>query len=325
MNIFIGIDIGGTTINIGFVSEEKQLLSEKVIETMPEKGPEEAIRRIGLSIEQMIAASHNKDDFKGVGIGLPGLLDIEKGMIIEASNLPGWQGFPIVSALNSKILLPVFIENDANLAALGEYWMGAGTNASNLFMITLGSGIGGALLVNGKFFKLHPSAGEFGHMIIEKSGATCTCGRKGCLETFVSKHGFIRLVKEKMPFKPNTSLNKYEITSISPQLIAQLAKEGDELANIIYQEAGEALGIAISNVINLTGVSLIIIGGGIANAWESLYAPVIHSLEKNVFKTLFNNVKVIRASLGEKAGFIGAAKLATDAIKNSTQVLTSLK
>jgi glucokinase len=314
MNIFVGIDIGGTTINIGLVSEEKQLLSEKVIETWPDKGPENAIHRISLSIEQMIGALDDKIDFKAIGVGLPGLLDIEKGMIIEASNLPGWQDFPISSALNLKTHLPVFIENDANLAALGEYWMGAGTKVSNLFMITLGSGIGGALIVDGKVFKLHPSAGEFGHMIIEKSGATCTCGRKGCLETFVSKHGFIRLAKEKMPCTPNTSLNEHEATSISPQLIARLAQQGDELANIIYQEAGEALGIAISNVINLTGISFIIIGGGIANAWKSLYKPVMQSLEKNVFKTLFKNVNVIKASLGEKSGFIGAAKLAADAL-----------
>lgn len=314
MNGFIGVDIGGTTINIGFVSESKQLIHEHLIETQPEKGPEDAIHRISLYIRQMIAASDKKVDFKGIGIGLPGLLDIENGMIIEAANLPGWQGFPVSKSLNALTNIPVFIENDANLAALGEYWMGAGANASNLFMITLGSGIGGALLINGKVFKLHPSAGEFGHMIIEKSGATCTCGRIGCLETFVSKHGFIRLVKEKIPLLPHSALNKYDINSISPQLIAQLALQGDELANAIYHEAGESLGIAISNVINLTGVNLVIIGGGIANAWQSLYQPVMQSVSKNVFKALLENVQVLKASLGEKAGFIGAAKLAADAL-----------
>ncbi len=314
MNAFFGIDIGGTTINIGIVSEKKQLINECVIETQPEKGPEQAIHRISLSVGQMIAATDKNIDFKGIGVGLPGLLDIENGAIIEASNLPGWQNFPIAQTLNLKTNIPVFIENDANLAALGEYWMGPGNNAANLFMITLGSGIGGALLVNGKIFKLHPSAGEFGHMIIEKSGATCTCGRKGCLETYVSKHGLISLAKEKIPFFTHSALNKYQITDISPQLIAHLAQQGDELANVIYHEAGDALGIAISNVINLTGVSLVIIGGGIANAWELLYQPLMHSLEKNVFKALFENVHVVKAALGEKAGFIGAARLAADAV-----------
>jgi glucokinase len=319
MKVFTGIDIGGTNINIGLVSEDGKVPDETVIPTCPEKGPEDAINRIINSLRQMLSAHQENEDCRGIGIGIPGLLDTEKGYIIEASNLPGWQHYPIVSHLSEKVNIPVFIENDANLAALGEYWLGAGQGAENLFMVTLGSGIGGAILAGGKILKMHPSAGEFGHMIIERSGATCTCGRSGCLETYISKHGFERMFREKLPGHPQSSLQNSKAGSVSPQLIALHASRGDRLANLIYREAGEALGIAVSNVINLTGVSCIIVGGGIANAWDLLQEPVMKSLERNVFKAIFTGVKVCKAALGEKAGFIGAARLAADSVSKHGQ------
>lgn len=315
MKVFAGIDIGGTNVNIGLVSEEQQIVAETVIKTEPEKGPENALSRIALALQQILSAGEQNAAFRGIGIGLPGLLDIENGIILEASNLPGWQHYPFVGELTKRFNIPVFMENDANLAALGEYWLGAGREAESLFMVTLGSGIGGALLANGKIFRLHPSAGEFGHMIIERSGAACACGRKGCLETYVSKHGFQRLVREIMPDYPASALLNLDIDSITPQVIALAAEKEDALAKRIFSEAGEALGVAISNVINLTGVSRIIIGGGIANAWEFLRKSVMPSVEKNVFKAILSDVIITRAILGEKAGFIGAARLAADSLQ----------
>jgi glucokinase len=312
MKIFIGIDIGGTHVNIGLVSEKKQVLDGIVIMTNPEKGPEDALNRISSSLHQLI--TDNRGNYEGIGIGLPGLLDVENGSIIEASNLPGWHHYPIAMELYKRVKIPVFIENDANLAALGEYWLGAGQEVENFFMVTLGSGIGGAILANGKLVRLHPSAGEFGHMIIEISGATCTCGRKGCLETYVSKHGFQRLAREIMPDDPTSALWNFEVDDITPQVIATAAAQGDKLANRVFRQAGEALGIALSNVINLTGVTCIIIGGGIANSWELLRKPVMASLVKNVFDSIFSGVRVFKAALGEKAGFVGAARLAANSV-----------
>jgi glucokinase len=317
MKVFTGIDIGGTNMNIGLVAEQGQVLHETVIPTCPSNGPEDALSRIAGSLSQMLSVHHENLDCRGIGIGIPGLLDTEKGCIIEASNLPGWQHYPITDTLSAKLNMPVFIENDANLAALGEYWLGSGQGAGNLFMITLGSGIGGAILDGGKILKLHPSAGEFGHMIIERSGAVCTCGRRGCLETYVSKHGFERMFREKLSRYPQSSMQHYEAGSVTPQLIAIHAAKGDGLANLIFREAGDTLGIAVSNVINLTGVSRIIVGGGIANAWDLLQEPVMRSLEKNVFRSIFNGVKVCKAALGEKAGFMGAARLAADSVMKS--------
>jgi glucokinase len=314
MKVFTGIDIGGTNMNIGMVSEDGQVLDETVIPTIPEKGPEDALDRIIGSLWQMMSAYPKNTACDGIGIGIPGLLDTKKGCILEVSNLPGWQHYPIIGFLSARLKIPVFIENDANLAALGEYWLGAGQGADNLFMVTLGSGIGGAILAKGKVLKMHPSAGEFGHMIIERSGATCTCGRRGCLETFISKHGFERLFRENLSAHPLSSLKGSEAASVSPQLLAEHASRGDLMANLIFREAGEALGIALSNVINLTGVSRIIVGGGIANAWDLLQEPVMQSVERNVFKSILSGVSVCKAVLGEKAGFIGAARLAADSL-----------
>jgi len=309
MKIYIGIDIGGTNINIGMVSEEQKIMAETMIKTEPEKGPENAVSQITLALQQIFTENHEDLDYAGIGIGLPGLLDLENGCILEASNLPGWQHYPIVKELNQRLHVPVFMENDANLAAMGEHWLGAGRDAKDLFMITLGSGIGGALLADGKIFRLHPSAGEFGHMIIERSGAACTCGRKGCLETYVSKHGFQRLAGKMIPEYPSSALRNIEINSITPQVLAMIAGKGDLLAIHISREAGEALGVAISNVINLTGVTCIIVGGGIANAWDLLRESVMLTMKKNTFQSILSGVTVSRAILGEKAGFVGAARL----------------
>ncbi len=314
MRIYIGIDIGGTNVNIGVVSEEPAIVAETMIKTEVEKGPENAINRISDTLQQIISKSRKDFQCHSIGVGIPGLLDVENGTIMEASNLPGWQQYPMAGELSKQVGLPVFIENDANLAALGEHWMGAGREAMDLFMITLGSGIGGALLAGGKIFRLHPSAGEFGHMIIDKSGANCVCGRKGCLETFVSKHGLQRLVRKIMPGYPASPLQNLDVKSITPQLLATHAGQGEPLAHHIFREAGEALGIAISNVINLTGVTCIIIGGGIANAWEWMRESARVSIETNVFSSMLSNVTVSRAALGEKAGFVGAAKLAADSL-----------
>jgi glucokinase len=262
----------------------------------------------------MLSTLQDAKECRGIGIGIPGLIDTEKGCILEASNLPGWRDYPVAVYLSAALDVPAFIENDANLAALGEFWIGAGQEAESLFMVTLGSGIGGALLSQGKILKMHPSAGEFGHMIIERSGAVCTCGRRGCLETYVSRHGFERLYRENLPGYQQSSMKNTEPGSISPQVIAGHAVRGDSLANLIFREAGEALGIALSNVINLTGVSCIIVGGGIANAWDLLQEPVMRSLKKNVFKSIFTGVKVSKAALGEKAGILGAARLAMDSV-----------
>ena len=312
--IYFGIDLGGTTINVGPVTMDGQILEEKVISTNVEQGPVSAIERVALTINNL-KDSHSEDyDAVAVGIGVPGILDVKTGKIVEASNLPGWENFEITNELAKRINLPVFLENDANLAALGEQWLGAGAGSNDMFMVTLGSGVGGALITGGKLFSLNDVSGEFGHMIINFEGPKCSCGRNGCVEAYFSKHGLKRITMEKLPSNPASILRAYDLEKITPQIISHAAMQGDQLSMDIFKEASKAMGVAISNMINLTGVHKIVIGGGIANAWQIFYEPMMDVINHIVFKANVPKVKLVKAELGEKAGFIGAARCAMQGI-----------
>jgi len=308
--IYFGVDLGGTTINIGPVTMDGQILEEKVISTNVDQGPISAIERVALTINNLKESHSEEYEAVAVGIGVPGILDVKAGKIVEASNLPGWENFEITKELANRINIPVFLENDANLAALGEQWLGAGAGSSDMFMVTLGSGVGGALITGGKLFSLNDVSGEFGHMIINFEGPKCSCGRNGCVEAYFSKHGLKRITMEKLPSNPSSILRAYEQDKITPQIISHAAMQGDALSTEIFNEASKAMGVAISNIINLTGVHKIVIGGGIANAWQIFYEPMMEVINHIVFKANVPKVKLVKAELGEKAGFIGAARCA---------------
>lgn len=308
--IYFGIDLGGTTINIGPVTSDGQILEEKVISTNVDQGPVNAIERIAQTINGLREAHSEQYEATGAGIGVPGILDVKTGKIVEASNLPGWENFEITKELQKRIHIPVFLENDANLAALGEQWLGAGAGSNDMFMVTLGSGVGGALITGGNLFSLNDVSGEFGHMIINFEGPKCSCGRQGCVEAYFSKHGLRRIATEKLQYNPNTVLRAYDIEKITPQIISHAAVQGDQVATDIFLEASRAMGVAIANIINLLGVHKIVIGGGIANAWGVFYEPMMEVISQIVFKANVPKVKLVKAELGEKAGFIGAARCA---------------
>jgi glucokinase len=307
--IYFGIDLGGTTIKIGPVTTNGEIIEERIINTNVELGPVNAIERVAQTID-LLTKAHEDYEIVAAGIGVPGILDIKAGKIVEASNFPGWENFEITKELSRRINIPVFLENDANLAALGEQWLGAGAGSKDMFMVTLGSGVGGALITNGKLFSLNEVSGEFGHMIINFEGPKCSCGRNGCVEAYFSKHGLKRITKEKLQYNPVSVLKSYDEDKLTPQIIANAAMQGDKLAIDIFKDASKAMGIAISNIINLLGVHKIVIGGGIANAWQIFYEPMMEVINHVVFKANVPKVKLVKAVLGEKAGFIGAARCA---------------
>lgn len=308
--MYVGIDLGGTTINIGPVTSKGEILEEKVISTNVSAGPLSAIDRIADVILEIKNKTYSEYQLIAVGIGIPGIIDTQKGVILEASNLKGWENFHITEELKKRIDTPVFLENDANVAALGEQWLGAGRGSKHMFMITLGSGVGGAFIADGKLFGINGVSGEFGHTIINMDGPLCSCGRNGCVEAYFSKHGLSRITNEKLQLNPASILRAYTLDKITPQIIASAALQGDKVAKDIFEEAAKALGVGISNLINLLGVHKIVIGGGIANAWGYFYEPLMETVGKVVFKANVPKVSVVKAELGEKAGFIGAARCA---------------
>ncbi len=307
---YLGIDLGGTTTNIGLVSSEGRLLEERILNTLPENGPADAIQRIADSVDEIRKSLTNDQTIISAGVGIPGIYNNEEDRIEEVSNLPGWKNMNLADVLYSTLNLQVFIDNDANMAALGEGWKGAGKNVPVLMMITLGTGVGGAVINDSDIFSFNNISGEFGHMIIETGGSECTCGRKGCLETFISKHGMEKQAEAFIKNGKNTMLRDFYPGSLSPHIIAHAAEKGDEVALEIYERAAHGLAVGIANISNVMGITMFILGGGITNAYHLIEPVLDNALPSLIFDYQKRNVKVKKAVLGEKAGLIGAAKYA---------------
>lgn len=307
---YLGIDLGGTTTNIGLVSSEGQLVEERILNTLPKNGPENAFERIGASVDE-IRNSLSKDQvIISTGVGIPGIYNKDEDRIEEASNLPGWKNINLGEVLHVTLDMNVFIDNDANMAALGEGWKGAGKDVPVSFMITLGTGVGGAIIQGNDIFTFNDFSGEFGHMIINTNGADCSCGRRGCLETFISKHGMERQAVELITKGKNTLLRDFYPDSLSPHVIAHAAEQGDAVALEIYEQAAHGLAVGIANISNVLGITVFILGGGITNAYHLIEPVLDRTLPSLVFDYQKRNIKVKKAELGEKAGLIGAAKFA---------------
>ncbi len=310
MKYTIGIDLGGTTINVGAVSPEGEIIKENVLCTDPQAGALNAVSRIHNSIEEIAKQLGNAHSNSNIVVGLPGIIDQKEGRIIQAGNLPGWNNFPFGEALSLSTNTPVIIKNDADLAALGEVWVGAGKSFNDAFMITLGSGIGGALIINKKLFEINNISGEFGHMVVDLDGAQCACGKRGCVETYFSRYGLLRISKEKLGAQE--MLGDTKVENITPLLLATLAKENDPVALEILKEGINGLAIAIANITNVVGVTDFIIGGGISNAWDVFSGLLLKSVNEQVLNSEERNIKLVKAILKDKAGVIGAAKFDID-------------
>ncbi len=305
-NYSIGVDLGGTKIYTGIVDKLGKIISKVKISTQAEKGPSFIIEQIIKSIKQVIKKSKiNRLQILGIGIGAPGPLNTEKGIVHHAPNLSGWKEVPLKERVHSKIGLPVYIDNDANLAALGESWIGAGKGVKNLICITLGTGVGGGLILDGKIFHgWQDVAGEIGHITVEPSGAKCNCGNYGCLEAYSSSTGIVNRIREAIKRKEKTLL-KEPITS---KKVYEFSLKGDKLSQRIMKEAGIYLGIALSIVANLLNLEMAIIGGNVAFAGDMIFEPARQEIKK---RTIYpaNKIKVVPVKLGTEAGIIGSAYL----------------
>lgn len=317
MEYTIGIDLGGTTINIGAVSPEGKVLRESVLCTDPKAGALNAISRIQGAINEFEVVLGKGSSNKNIVVGMPGIIDQKNGTIIKAGNLPGWDNFPFGEALSFSIQKNVIIKNDADLAALGEVWVGAGESFNDAFMITLGSGIGGALIRNKKLFELNNISGEFGHMVVNLDGALCSCGKRGCVETYFSRYGLERITRERLGRQE--LLGNTKVEDITPLILAEQAKENNPVALEILKEGIDGLATGIANICNLIGVTDYIIGGGISNAWDIFNELLAESVKKQILDSEKRNITLVKAILKEKAGIIGAAKFEMDLSANKMQ------
>ena len=302
-----GVDIGGTTVKLGYFDTEGNVLDKWEIPTRKEDNGSRILPDVAASIEKKIKdAGIDRKDVAGVGVGAPGPIDSD-GVVHKAANL-GWGVFSIKETLENILKLPVMAGNDANVAALGEMWKGGGAGCKNLVMVTLGTGVGGGVIVGGKIVVGQFGAGgEIGHMCVNyHETKQCGCGSYGCLEQYASATGIVRLATEKLESETRSTLLKKE--ELSAKAVFDAVKEGDEVATEIATEMGEYLGHALANIAAVLDPAIFVIGGGVSKAGDVLL-PFIEKPFKDRAFFASQNVKFALATLGNDAGICGAAKM----------------
>jgi glucokinase len=307
----IGVDLGGTNVKVGIVSQKGKIINKTSLKTEADGGPKKVFSQISNGINELL--HKNKLKIKGIGIGLPGVVSIKKGTVENPPNLPGWGKVKLAKLFEKEFKLPVHIENDANAAAIGEMIFGAGKKYSSFIMITLGTGVGGGIIMNNKIFRGENGvAGEVGHTTIDFKGDRCKCGSFGCIETFVGNNYLIRRVYKELQDHKDSLIWKLideDFNNLTPKVIHNAAEQNDEYANLVINNMGIQLGSALASVSNLLDISTFIIGGGIAGFGTSLFDATQQSLHERVLKTLKSRIKVIPAKLKNDAGIQGASAL----------------
>lgn len=312
-NWIAGVDIGGTAIKLAFVNKEGEIIKKWQLQTNKANGgaliPEEIAHSIRLHIKQL---GEPFTKLAGLGVGAPAFIDMTTGFVHEAVNI-GWQNYPLKEKLEAATGLRSVIDNDANVAALGECWKGAGSGAENILCLTLGTGIGGGVIVDGRICHgANGMAGEIGHYIaIPKDGARCNCGKTGCIETIASATGIVRLTKERLERGERSMLSLEE--NLTAKAIFQALDRGDELATNVVDYAMEQLGLAIANLSSALNPEKIIIGGGVSKAGDRLLVPLRRSFAQYALPRVQEGATFALAELGNDAGVIGAAWLAKEA------------
>jgi glucokinase len=295
----IGIDLGGTNLRVALVSRDG-----KLIKKTKEPTSEEIVDSIFRAAEDLFS-----DEIEGIGLGVAGLIDKKSGRVLISPNLHVVERIDFINEIKERFNVPVFLENDANAAALGEKWIGAGRDFSSFVLLTLGTGIGGGIVYNKKLLGV---SAEIGHMSINMDGEKCHCGNSGCLESYASARAILTKaisILEKgrdSLLKEHSSGNIYKLTA---EDIYKAALDGDSLARELLRDAGRYLGIGIANIINLMSPDAIILAGGLLGAWDIYIQEAIKEASRRAFKELFDKVKIIPSSLMDDAGIIGSAGL----------------
>ncbi|MGN0601645.1 MAG: ROK family protein [Oscillospiraceae bacterium] len=313
MKYYIGIDLGGTNIKAGVVNENFTIVSKATCKTkLPRPAEEICADMAEIALEAIENAGLTLNDIESVGIGTPGTANSSTG-IIEYSNNLGFLNVPIVKLMKTHIPKPCYVENDANAAAYGEFIAGAAQGANDAVCITLGTGVGGGIIINKKIYSGFNFAGaEIGHTVIDPNGPECTCGRKGCFEVFSSATGLIRMTKEAMEYNKDSLL--WEAGNQEGKVSARTAfnamRMGDQTAKAVVDKYIRYLACGITNTINIFQPDILCIGGGVCNEGDPLLVPLKELVEKEVYtKNSAKNTEIVIAQLGNDAGIIGAAFL----------------
>ena len=333
-NFAIGVDLGGTNLRIAAVDEEGTLVEKVTLGTKVSLGRDHVIDDMCEAIQHVLEKYRNSSKLLGIGIGVPGIIDMQSGLLRESPNLPGWADYPVRAEIEQRLKTVVILENDANVAALGEKWLGAAKDFDHMAMLTLGTGVGGGLVLHGSIWHgMNGMAGEFGHTTVEPEGHPCGCGNRGCLEQYASATAVVRMAREAIAQNAASELARaaHSDPEFSAKSLYNLAIQGDEDARKIFRRVGSALGIVLSAMVNSLNLPIYVIGGGVSSAWEAFSPSIFEELRQRCMvyaataprDTVGNHggasahvepgdghkTIITRALLGSDAGLYGAARL----------------
>jgi glucokinase len=307
----IAVDLGGTHLRAATVSENGQIHFRHKKNTPRAKSADEIVNAIFQAARECeTQESKSGQRIRAVSVVVPGTVNVEAGIVVKAPNLPSLDGFRLAAALTNRLHLPAIVENDANAAAVGELWQGAGRGHTALVCVTLGTGVGGGIVLDGKLWRgMNGSAAEIGHMCVDPfGGVACTCGSRGCLEVYASATAIVRMTREARPRYPDSVLpSNVDLTS---ETIYRAGVAGDELALEVFRRMGIYLGIGLANLINILNPEMIVIGGGVVNGWSLFEKHMNHEVAERAFPIPAAQVKIVPAECGDDAGLLGAARLA---------------
>src|ERR1043165_2946790 len=305
-SLVFAVDLGGTHLRVALVDDSGKILKQLKQETPRGESAGCIVNALANAAEQW---SDEKQRVVAVSIMVPGAVDSDKAVVVQAPNLPSLVNFNLKAALQERLGWPVFLENDANAAAVGEMWLGAARGCRDVMSVTLGTGVGGGVILDGKLWRgSHGSAGEIGHTTVDPfSGLKCKCGNIGCLELFASATAIVRMTREMMSSFPETSLKSEGLTA---EKVYDAGRQGDELALAVFKRMGMYLGIGLANLINLIDPQIIVLTGGVVNGWDLFACEMNRQVEERAFRVTAQQVKIAKAECGDNAGLLGAAKLA---------------
>ena len=311
----IGIDVGGTNVKIALVDDNGKIIYSNSVPTYAKMGYEYTVNNIKQAIKDLMKETNTTpSDIEGIGFDFPGQVDCKTGVVKLAPNIPGWVNVPIAQMIEDEFHIPTRIDNDVRCAALGELKFGAGRGCENFICITVGTGIGSGIVINGKVVRgATNAAGELGHIKLQMNGGPiCGGGDTGCLEAFASGPAIVAMAQEYIKGGKSTKFREMaavEGGEITPYMVAKAAEEGDPVAKRIFEIVGEYIGIGLTSVINLLNPERVIIGGGVAESGELLLGPIRKTIKERAMVVAGNAVEIVPAQLGNSAGVIGASML----------------
>jgi len=311
----VGIDLGGTNIAAGAMpTDGTREIAMRMIPTLSENGAEAVVDRIAALVEDVIRETQNetgaeRSDFLGVGIGSPGPLDRARGVVIVTPNL-GWRDFPLRDEVSKRVNLPATLDNDANCATLGEWWCGAAKGGRTVVGMTIGTGIGGGLIIEGKLYHgASDSAAEIGHTTIDSTGRRCKCGNYGCLEAYTSGPAIAERARETLEGDDDSLLVGMadgDLKKITAQTVFEAAKRGDRIASEVVRDTAHFLGVGVSNLLNIFNPDTFVIAGGVTQAGDLLFDPLRAEVKRRAFKPAVDACRIVAGALPLSAGVVGA-------------------